>query len=71
MKNYIIPIVWKSYRRYEVAAENLQEAIKEALKMFLEEPDEYYLEDNFSIDDLIYEENPNEEFDISQIYNEL
>ena len=70
MKNYSIPIVWESYKRYNVEAENLQEAVTKALKEFLQEPDENYLEDSFSIDH--DDEGLNgESFDIHQVYNEL
>ena len=31
MKEYEIPICWQSYRRYNVKAENLEEAILKAL----------------------------------------
>ena len=46
MKTYKIPIVWQSYKKYEVEAEDLQSAIELALKQFLAEPDELYLEDD-------------------------
>lgn len=70
-KEYEIPIVWESYKRYKVEANNLEEAVTKALKQFLSEPDYEYIEDSFSIDDIIYDENPNEDFDIHKIYNSL
>jgi len=70
-KEYEIPIVWESYKRYKVEANNLEEAVTKALKQFLSEPDDEYIEDSFSIDDIIYDENPNENFDIHKIYNSL
>ena len=70
MKKYSIPIIWESYKRYDVEAENLQEAVKEALKQFLKEPDENYLEDRFSIDH-DDEGLHGESFDIHKAYNVL
>ena len=70
MKNYSIPIVWESYKRYDVEAENLQEAVTKALKEFLKEPDENYIDDSFSIDH-DDEGLGGESFDIHQVYNEL
>jgi hypothetical protein len=66
MKNYSIPIVWESYKRYEVEAENLQEAVTKALSIFLKEPDDNYIDDSFSIDDLLAEDYQEEDFDIYQ-----
>lgn len=71
MKVYNIPIVWESCKQYIVNAENLQEAVKSALQQFLSEPDDNYLNDSFSIDGMIYDDYPEEDFDINQIYNEL
>lgn len=70
-KKYSIPILWQSYKRYDVEAENLQEAVEKALKIFLAEPDEQYIEDSFEIDDVIYDEHPNEDFNIDLIYKNL
>lgn len=70
-KEYEVPIVWESYKRYKVEANNLEEAVTKALKQFLLEPDNEYIEDSFSIDDIIYDENPDENFDIHKIYNSL
>jgi len=71
MKQYEIPIIWESYKRYSVEAENLEKAVTRALKQFLSEPDEVYVDDSFSIDEIIYEEYPNEIFDMNAIYNKL
>ena len=71
MKQYSIPIRWEGYKRIEVEAENLENAVYLALKQFLEEPDETYIDDSFEIDEIIYEEVPNENFNIHKIYNEL
>lgn len=70
MKQYDIPIVWGSYKRYKVEANSLEEAVKEALNQFLAEPDESYISDSFSIDDIVYDEY-NEEFDIDKIIQNL
>lgn len=71
MKNYSIPITWQSYKRVEVQAENLEEAVTKALKQFLLEPDDTYIEDSFEIDEIIYEEVPEEDFDINEVINKL
>ena len=34
MKDYSIPIVWQSYKRYNVNTETLEDAIQEALSRF-------------------------------------
>ena len=66
MKNYSIPIVWESYKRYEVEAENLQEAVTKSLSIFLKEPDDNYIDNSFTIDDIIAEDYQEEDFDIHQ-----
>jgi hypothetical protein len=71
MKEYKIPIRWESYRRIKVTAENLQSAIELALKQFLAEPDELYLEDSFEIDDILEEDYPEEDYNLQQIYNNI
>ena len=63
VKNYNIPIKWESYKRISVEAENLQEATEKALKIFLAEPDDLYLDDSFEIDKFV-EEETNETFDM-------
>ncbi len=71
MKTYNIPIVWQSYKRIPIQAENLQEAVKLALKQFLSEPDELYIEDSFEIDEILGDDYPDEDFDLNKIYNQL
>ena len=71
MKTYNIPIVWQSYKRIPVQAENLQEAVKLALKQFLSEPDELYIEDSFEIDEIVRDEHKDEDLDLNKIYNQL
>ena len=71
MSKYSIPIVWESYKRIEVEAENLQEGVKKALKQFLSEPDEEYINDSFQIDEILRDECPDEDFDINQILEEI
>jgi hypothetical protein len=69
MKTYKIPIVWQSY---EADAENLQEGIIKAMKQFLSEPDDSYLDDSFQFDEDYMDENyPKEEFNTEKIYNSL
>ena len=70
MKTYNIPIKWESYKRYSVQAENLQEATESALKQFLSEPDEQYLEDTFVIDSIIEEER-NETYNRLKTFNSI
>lgn len=71
MKTYNVPIVWQSYKRIPVQAENLQEAVTSALKQFLSEPDEQYVEDSFDIDEIIRDEHKDEDLDLTKIYNQL
>ena len=71
MKTYKIPIRWESYKRIEVEADNLQSAIHLALKQFLSEPDDLYLEDSFEIDNILEEEYPEEDYNLQQIYDNL
>lgn len=74
MKTYKIPITWTLWDRIEVDADNLQEALKIALKQFLDTPstDGDFLDDSYEIDeDDIREEYPNEEFDLDKVKQEL
>lgn len=71
MKSYSIPIVWQSYKRYEVDAENLEEAVTKALKQFLSEPDENYLDNSFEFDGIIEEENPDETYNYTNVKNNI
>lgn len=71
MKTYNIPIVWQSYKRISVQAENLEDAVKLALKQFLSEPDDFYIEDSFEIDEFLGEDYTDEDFDLNVIYNNL
>ena len=70
-KEYDIPIRWESYKRYKVIANTLEDAVLKALKQFLSEPDDNYLEDSFEIDEIVYEEYENESFDIHRVYKKL
>lgn len=63
---YSIPIIWESFKRYDVEAENLQDAVTKALSYFLKEPDDNYIDDSFSIDDYVLEEYPEETFNINK-----
>ena len=69
-KEYNIPIIWEPYKRYKVTANTLEEAILKALKQFLSEPDDNYIDDSFEIDEIIYEET-DETFDIHKICEQL
>ena len=68
MKIYSIPITWASYKRIEVEAEDLQEAVAKAINQFLSEPDDNYICDSMSIDDIIYDENLDENFNLDQAW---
>ncbi len=70
MGKYYIPIVWQSYKRIEVEAEDLHSAIYQALKQFLSEPDVNYICDSFEIDSII-EEETGEEYNLDDILNNL
>lgn len=70
-KTYNIPIVWQSYKRIPVQAENLEEAVKLALKQFLSEPDDLYIEDSFEIDEILRDDYPDEDFDLNKILQEI
>ena len=71
MKEYKIPIRWESYKRIKVEAETLQSAIELALKQFLLEPDDLYLEDSFEIDSIIEDDYPEETYNLEEIYNNI
>jgi hypothetical protein len=71
MGKYNIPITWESYKRIEVEADNLEGAILKALKQFFSEPDEYYIEDSFNVDSIIYDEFPQEGFSMNRIWEQL
>ena len=64
MKTYKIPITWESYKRIEVEANTLQESILKALRQFLSEPDDLYLEDSFRIDNILEDDYPEEDYDL-------
>jgi|LakMenE01Jun11ns_1017448.scaffolds.fasta_scaffold9900469_7 hypothetical protein len=49
MKEYSIPVMWESCKKYNVKAENLQEAITKALKEFIKEPDDNFLDNSLTI----------------------
>lgn len=49
-KDYSIPIIYESYIRAEVQAQNIKEACIKAVKEFLNIPDPNYIEDSFKID---------------------
>jgi len=68
MKQYTIPIVWQTWKTFEVDANNLQEAVQKALSQFFSEPcsDGNYLEDSFEIDGIIEDNYPDEEYDLNK-----
>lgn len=67
-KKYKIPIIYQRLEFFEVEAEDLQTAAKQALNEFFQIPDENYICDSFELDnDHIKENYPNEELN----YNKL
>lgn len=70
-KTYNIPIIWQSYKIIPVQAESLEKAVKLALKQFLSEPDDLYIEDSFEIDEILYDDYPDEDFDLNKILQEI
>lgn len=69
MKTYNIPITYQSIKMYTVDANNLEEAVKQALKQFLSEPDENYLSDSFNIDSILEDDYPDETFNYSALFD--
>ena len=71
MNEYNIPITWQCYKSYKVKAKNLQEAIETALREFLAEPDENYLDDSFDIEEeMDYSEEYDKQKAINNIYKD-
>ena len=68
---YDIPITWQSYKIYKIEADNLEKAIELALKQFFSEPDDNYLDDSFEIDNIIFEDYPEEELDLFKVYSKI
>ena len=58
-------------KTYKMEAESLEQVIELALKQFLSEPDEQYLENSFEIDTIIEEWYPDENYDINKIASKL
>jgi hypothetical protein len=71
MKQYSIPIIWQSYKRFDVDAETLEDAVAIALKQFFSEPCDMYLEDSFEIDNVLEEEYPDEDYDLNKILSKI
>ncbi len=71
MKTYMIPIRWESFERFEVEAENLEEAVTKALKRFFAINDDKYIEDSFLIDSGIEEDYPDEDFDLDRVFSNV
>jgi hypothetical protein len=70
MKKYSIPIRWEAYKRVDVEAENLQEAVEKAVREFLSIPDDEYIDDSWEVDDIICEE-VEEDYDMDKLYENL
>lgn len=70
-KTYKIPITWQSFQEFEVEAETLEKAILIALKKFMSINDDNYIDDSWEIDGIIYDNYPNEKFNINDITEEL
>lgn len=67
---YSIPIIYQRCDDFVVEADNLQEAVEKALKVFLSIPDENYLDDSFEVDTIIAE-NYAEEYDVEQAIQKI
>lgn len=68
MKNYKIPIMWSSVKDFNVEASSLQEAAQIALDIFMTEPDDNYLDDSVSFDEVGMKElYPNEDFNLDDL----
>jgi hypothetical protein len=66
MAQYTIPITWSCSRDFEVEAENLQDAITEAIKEFFAENMNDYEEDSFDVvSNVLKEKYPGQAFDVS------
>ena len=63
--------MWESYKRIEVEAKDLESAVYLALKQFLEEPDDTYMDDSFGIDNIIAVDYPDETFNIWDVKSQL
>jgi hypothetical protein len=70
-KTYKVPVIWESIKTYEVEATSLQEAVEKTLKQFLSEPDEQYIEDSFSIDDIVLDDYQDETYDTHKALNNI
>lgn len=68
MPTYTIPIQWVSIKDFDVEANNLQEALQLALDNFMSIPDDNYLEDSVSFDEIgIKERYPDENFNLHDL----
>ena len=68
MPTYTIPIQWVSIKDFDVEADNLQEALQLALDNFMSIPDDNYLEDSVSFDEIgIKERYPDENFNLHDL----
>lgn len=68
MPTYTIPIQWVSIKDFDVEANNLQEALQLALDNFMSIPDNNYLEDSVSFDEIgIKERYPDENFNLHDL----
>ena len=70
MKTYEIPITW-AYKRINVEAENLQEATEKAVKQFLNEHDDQYVDGTRKIELIIFDEYKVEDLDMAKVINSL
>lgn len=66
---YKIPITWQAVKTYRVGADNLQDAVKKALKAFFDDSSigEGYIEDSFEVDEIIEDEYPEETIDWNKL----
>lgn len=71
MKIYKIPIIYQCVDTFEIEADNLHDAVNNALDEFLSIPDDKYINDSFEIDPIIDSDYPDEEYDINVIIQSL
>lgn len=71
MKTYRIPIIWQEIKEFEIEADNLQSALYQALKQFLESSSEGYIEDSFEVDGIIEDNYPDEEYNLNVILESI
>ena len=68
MKTYEIPITYSSLHIVNVEAESLQDAVNIAVKEFLAIPDDKYMDDSITLDDILEDWYPDEDYDLNKAF---